>query len=575
VTIETRKGQLLAAFTTPLPIPEVTPPPRSQVMGKPDAELTLQELCLKARKYDLATNRKKAREYYEKVLAQDAGSAAALRGLAVLDFEAGLYGNAVRRLNKALERDPDDGLAWYFLGVSHLRLQNEREALRCARQGALCLGTRALAYDLAGRAHMALGETSEAVAAFRKATELNPKDSKARDHWLLALYAAGEMRSVFRNAEDVSDRHPTDLVPRAILALRGEKQMERFARETRDFVGEDDFEMLETCLTFAQMGLTKEAGQLLSAVCTDEIPLAQRSGLPLYYLAYFASLRDEPATAQVYLKRAAKTIKDYVFPSRPEALDVLKYAVRENPNDAQAHLHIGNLYAHLGRVSEAADHWRKAVRLDSALSIAHRNLGLYALTIDDDAAQAEQAYRQAVKARPKDQTLYRDLAEILMVQDKRPEAIGVLESTPFEKLRRADIIIMLAQAYLDEQRYGDAIDLLESTPYFVNWEGQTVTWNLFSRSHIKRGQERFAAKDFRGALKDFEAALTYPENIGVGRSNEPQEATAQYWRGKALLALGRTEAAHTAWKRGAAGVEGSDEQNTHRELCRTALEKTK
>ncbi len=134
---------------------------------------------------------------------------------------------------------------------------------------------------------------------------------------------------------------------------------------------------------------------------------------------------------------------------------------------------------------------------------------------------------------------------------------------------------MLAQAYFDEHRYGAAIDLLESTPYFVNWEGQTVTWNLFSQSHIKRGQERFEAKDFAGALKDFEAALTYPENIGVGRSNEPQEATAQYWRGKALLALGRTDAAHTAWKLGAAGAEGTDEQNTHRELCRTALEKTK
>ncbi len=575
VTVKTRQGRVLAAFTTPLPIPDVTPPPRSQVMARPDAELTLQETYLKARKYDLATNRKKAREYYEKVLAEDAGYVPALRGLAVLDFEAGLYRDAVGGLKKALDRDPDDGLAWYFLGLSHLRLQNEREALRCARQGALCLETGSLAFDLAGRAHSALGETSQAVDAFRKAKELNPRDAKARDHWLLALYAAGEERLAFENAEDLRAQYPTDLVPRAILALQGDKQMERFAKEARGFLGEDDFEMLETSLMFAQLGLTQEAITLLSAVCTGSVPEAQRGPLPLYYLAYFASLRDETTMAQVYLKRAAKTVRDYVFPSRPEALDVLRYAVRENPNDVQAHLHIGNLYAHLGRVTEAVDHWREAVRLDSSLSIAHRNLGLYALTIDDDVAQAEQAYRKAIDARPKDQTLYRDLAEILMAQDKRPEAIGVLESTPFEKLRRADIIIMLAQAYFDEQRYGAAIDLLESTPYFVNWEGQTVTWNLFSKSHIQRGQARFEAKDFAGALEDFEAALTYPENIGVGRSNEPQEATVQYWRGKALLALGRTDAAHAAWKLGVAGAEGSDEQNTHRELCRTALEKTK
>jgi tetratricopeptide (TPR) repeat protein len=180
-----------------------------------------------------------------------------------------------------------------------------------------------------------------------------------------------------------------------------------------------------------------------------------------------------------------------------------------------------------------------------------------------------------MKARPKDQTLYRDLAEVLLAQERRGEAIEVMESTPFEKLRRADIIIMLAQTYFNGEQYSKAIDLLESTPYFVNWEGQTITWNLFHQSHVKRGQARFEQKNYAGALEDFEASLTYPENIGVGRSNEPKEATAQYWRGRALQALGRLDAARAAWELGAAGVEGSGEQKRSRELCRKALEETR
>jgi len=130
---------------------------------------------------------------------------------------------------------------------------------------------------------------------------------------------------------------------------------------------------------------------------------------------------------------------------------------------------------------------------------------------------------------------------------------------------------VVAQDYLDEQRYTDAIDLLESTPYFVNWEGQTITWDLFNKAHLERGRKRFENKDFRGALQDFEAALTYPENIGVGRSNRPPEAPAQYWRGKALQALERLEDARSAWKQGAAGYAGSGEQNKYRELCKKAL----
>jgi len=375
----------------------------------------------------------------------------------------------------------------------------------------------------------------------------------------------------YKHAEERIAQNPTDLVPRALIALQNKGRMNRFVHQARTFVGEDDFQMLETGLVFGELGLAKEAVELLSEVCVEAVPEKERSPLPIYYLAYFASLQKDRTKARAYLDQAAGIDKDYIFPSRPEAIEVFKYAIEENPDDAYAHLYLGNLYGHLGRLSEAVRHWQKAADLDSSLSVAFRNLGLYAWAIENNLSKAERLYRKAIAARPKDQTLYRDLADVLLAANKRTEAITVLESTPFDKLKRADIIIMLAQAYLDEQRYGDAVVLLESTPYFVNWEGQTITWDLFRRAHLERGQRRFENKDFKGALQDFKAALTYPENIGVGRSNKPQEAQAQYWRGRALEALERFEDARLAWKEGADGHEGSKEQNKYRELCKKAL----
>jgi len=349
--------------------------------------------------------------------------------------------------------------------------------------------------------------------------------------------------------------------------------MNRFVREARDFVGEDEFEMLESGLVFAGAGLANEAGQLLRAACVQTVPEDQRSPLPLYYLAYFTSMQNDKARAKAYLDRAAGMHRDFVFPSRPEEVAVFEYAVKNNPEDAHAHLHLGNLYSHLDRQEQAVRHWSRAVELDSSLSVAFRNLGLHSWSVEEDLPKAEGFYRKAITARPKDQTLYRDLADILLAAKRRPDAIKTLESTPYEKIRRADIIIMLAQMYLDEHQYTDTIDLLESTPYFVNWEGQTITWDLFHKAHLERGRQRFEDEDFAGALHDFEASLTYPENIGVGRSNRPQEASAQYWRGKALLALGRLEEARSAWKEGAAGHKGSGRQNEHIELCKKALSK--
>jgi tetratricopeptide (TPR) repeat protein len=568
VTIRTRRGVVLASFTTPLPIPKTEPPTRAAWADKPDAELTIEEKHLKAQKLDLAMNRKKAREGYEAVLAGDPGYGPALRALAILDTEAARYDDAIARLHKAVERDPGDGLAWYFLGVNRLRTHAPKEALGCARQASLCLEVRALAFDLAGRAHAALAERQEAVEAFRKAVSLNPKDAVARDHLLVALYAAGETDAAFKQAQEAVQRCPTDLVPRAVLALKGAKEMKTFAAQVRQVVGEDEFQMLETSLLFAELGLDREAAELICAVCVDAVGQEEPSPLPMYYLAW---LTKGTSKTKSWLQRAAATRRDCVFLSRPEELRVIEYAIAANPQDAQARLFIGNLYAHLGRTTEAAGHWRKAVELDPSLSVAWRNLGLYAWAEENDLAKAAGFYRKAIDARPKDQTLYRDLAEILLSQGKRPDAITLLESTPPDRLRRADVIILLAQAYVDEKLYDETIGLLESTPYFVNWEGQTITWDLYHRAHMARGRIRFDGKDFAGAVADFEAALAYPENIGVGRSNQPQEAAAQYWRGKALQSLGRLEQAKSAWREGAAGLEGSADQNKHRDLCREAL----
>ena len=381
---------------------------------------------------------------------------------------------------------------------------------------------------------------------------------------------------------DIDRLRPTDLVSRSVAALRDAGAMRRLAEQTRTCLGEREFEILETSLVLAEVGLVKEAARIVRAVLVDGVADAERTPLPLYYLAYFSARQgDQPAT-RAYLQRAAKIDKDFVFASRPEEVEILKFAVETNPGDANAHLHLGNLDANLGRLDEAAGEWQRAADLKPLLAMAQRNLGLLAWA-KADLAKAELCYRKAVAARPSDQTLFRDLGEILIAAGKRPEAIRLMETMPARGMRRAEITVNLAQAYADEKRYDDAVKLLESTPYFVNWEGQDVTWRLFSKAHVERGRERFEKEDFSAALVDFEAALTYPANLNVGRSNRSRVAAAQYWRGKALEALGRRAEAVSAWKEGAAGSdggsqgtksgEGSDEQDQYRERCRQALEK--
>jgi tetratricopeptide (TPR) repeat protein len=480
-------------------------------------------------------------------------------------------------LRKALDRDSDDGLCWYYLGASQLRLGNPHEALRCGYRAARCPATVSTGYDLAGRAAMRLGDRTGALAAFEKAVRANGDDAAALDHLMVALFGAGQEDAGHALAARRLSENPTALLPQAFRALGNERAVAlqavaQFARHARGFVGEDDFELLDSSLVCAELGLFDVAAEIVQATCVDAVPPSDRSFLPLYYLAWYTAQRGpgHAEAARRWLAQAAAAKAERVFASRPEELEILRYAAKENPGDAQAHLQLGCLLANLGRVEEALPAWQKAAELNPKLSIAWRNLGLAAAARSDLAA-AEQHYRKALAARPSDQTLHRDLAEILIAAERRPDAIRVLETMPLEGVRRADITVMLAEAYVAESRWEDCLKLLEATPYFVNWEGQDVTWRLFNRAHIERGRQRLEKGDAKGALADFEAALTYPANLNVGRSHKPEEAPAQYWRGRALAALGRAAEARTAWQTGAAGADVPGAQNEYRQKCREAL----
>ena len=143
-------------------------------------------------------------------------------------------------------------------------------------------------------------------------------------------------------------------------------------------LGDDDFELLETSLAFAEFGLLNEAGQIVKAACVDAVPPEQRSFMPFYYLAWLDSQRGESESAQQWLHEAAKTSKDRVFASRSEEIPILPYAIEKNPADGQAHLQLGCLLANLGRSLEAVHYWEQAAELGAG-SIAWRNLGLVAV----------------------------------------------------------------------------------------------------------------------------------------------------------------------------------------------------
>jgi tetratricopeptide (TPR) repeat protein len=328
---------------------------------------------------------------------------------------------------------------------------------------------------------------------------------------------------------------------------------------------------MEAGIIFSNIGLIQEAILVLESGCINNVPPDKQNLLILYQLGYLYSRAGNNEKAGYYLEKASNSYRDFIFASRPEDEDALKYAISRYPNDALAIFQLGNLYGNFGRLDEAAEFWNKAVAIDPSMSIPWRNLGLYYWVKKEDYSKSEICYRNAIKARPYDQTLYRDFAEMLVDNGRRPEAIGLLEKMQFKGTKRSDVIIDLAQYYLDEKKYDESINLLTSVPYFVNWEGSSITWDIFNQANVGKGIDLYNNKNYKGALVAFETALTFPENLDVGKSDYDGLAKAMFWKGKALLAMGKSAEAINTWKTGSGLPGGTEEQNQYISLCRSLV----
>lgn len=578
IRLESADGIVLAEYTSPLPVPERTPPANAEENPVDTAE----EAWLQGVTAEEQIRRGGSRAAYEKALTFDPDFVPALRALAELDLESGLYDNAAARLEQALARDAKDSMSWYYLGAARLEQNRLDDAIACGYRVVAQLDEKPLGFDIVGRALMRQGLYAQAAQAFEQAVALSPRDTCVREHWLAALHASGNTKRARAEARKLLNDDPLNFVAGAIFAFARERSVAPFTKKMKAVGGELEFEFITLSLFFDDLGLTKDALTLLDAAYAEDLPAVEQvlylhpvpdpreSPLPWYLMAYYASKLERANDEVRYLKRAKAADPRYAFPAHAEFERVLQYAANADPQDAGAHLYLGNLYAGLGRLDEAVAAWEAAAALPDASSVAYRNLGLYAWKKSEDFDRAVQLYKQAIAAMPSDQTLYQDAANILIAQDKRNEAITLLESMPMELPWRGDATVLLARTYNNVARYDDSIALLDGA-YFSNWENNSQSWREWSSAHLARGKQRIDAGNAEGALQDFEAALTYPDNLGVGRSENPEEAEAYYWKGKALAALNRTEEAKAAWTAGAKGAQGSENQNEYVKRCAEAL----
>ncbi|MCX6577448.1 MAG: DUF5107 domain-containing protein [Candidatus Aminicenantes bacterium] len=558
----TSDGKELISYKTqkrpsaPMPSP-VTPP------AAPKDIPTIEELYLTGLRLEQFYNPAlEPYPYYEEALKRDPDDYRLNTALGLLYLKRGMYQEAEEKLQRAVQRAtknytrPKDGEALYYLGVS-LRSQGKLKKA----EDAFFRATWSAAWE--GPAFFQLAELASTREDFSKALELvdsslaaNAKNTKAlnlKSALLRKLKKFGEARKI---ASAILASDPLDFWAghELYLAFTGDGRKEEADSATEALfvrMRTDAPNYLELAVDYGNCGLLQEAIEVLMRLTESKSRGAALFPLLHYFLGYYWDQKGEAEKARSCVLKAAAMPLDYCFPFQSECLDVLSWAQRINPEDARAPYYLGNYLFDL-QPEKAMAEWEKSVALDNSFSISHRNLGLAYARVKNDVPRAISYLEKAVACNENDPRLYFELDQLYEAGLSDPQKrLALLE-------KNHNVVSLRDDALTRE--------------HFHVWEGGGEIHGIFIEAHLLRGQDFMAAKKHSQALGDFEAALTYPENLDVAApASGGGSAKIYYWIGMAYEALGQKAKAGASFEKAAAFRHGWSEPGYYQAL---ALQKT-
>jgi Flp pilus assembly protein TadD len=291
---------------------------------------------------------------------------------AVAEAESALekqdYARAEKLLLPVVELDPKDYRAWFDLAFVYNATERRSDAINSYRKS-VAIKPDVFAANLnLGLLLAAAGNNDEAAKFLSAATQLKPESNPAVS--LTRAYIAlgrvltpakpAEAANAFRKAAELS---PKETEPHLLAAAVLEKQ--------NDFSGAE--------------------AEYKKAVALD--PAAR-----------------------------ASLVRLYVNANRlPEAESMLRESVKQNPNDASAHLQLGRLLSKSGNPAAAAEEFEAGLKASP-----HDPELLHEVAATEAAAKkygdAAVRYQQLVQANPKDARLHHEYGAVLLHQHKSAEA---------------------------------------------------------------------------------------------------------------------------------------------------------
>jgi tetratricopeptide (TPR) repeat protein len=555
-------GHELVAYSpvrlTPEEMPKpVTPPPAPKDI-KTNEELYFAGMRLQ----QFHASSPDPEDYWNEALLRDPSDSRVNTALGITRYKQARYPEAETFLRKALERPtnkfttPRDAEPLYYLALTLKAEGKFDEAYKNFYLVTWNLPWRAAGYYGLAEIAASRGNLAAALDFVNRSLDNNELNIRAVNLKAAILRHMGKKQEAIQALAATHRIDPLDvrtMAERWLASGTPESRTELTAAMTQ-FPATAE----ETAVEYLNAGLWSDGTEILSQAIASAPDQTKIQPLIYYYRGYFAEKLNQPQKAAEDYALAAKMPSDYVFPFQNEAIEVLRAAMKTNPQDARAPYYLGNLLFD-SQPDEAIALWQSSAALDPSNAIVHRNLGI-ALSHRKSGGSLDKAIAQmelAVSLPHKYPLHFTELDEMYEAEGAAPEKrLALLEENRDVVAQRDDSLAREINLLVATGKFDQAITLLGSKEFAV-WESGTLSVaDDWADAHILRGRLHLQDKQYQEAIADFKAALEIPANL-PSEERINREPEADYYLGKAYQALGDQDQAKQYWQKSSAPEKAS------------------
>jgi tetratricopeptide (TPR) repeat protein len=329
-------------------------------------------------------------------------------------------------------------------------------------------------------------------------------------------------------------------------------------------------QLLETVTDYGSLGAVDEALALLSQA--DASGGVYASPLVKYYAGYYRLQTGRTEQARALFGRAAGVPSDYCFPFRHEELRMLSAAAELCRSDANTWYYLGNVCYYLDQRERGIAAWEQAVAFDPSHALALRNLGFAYGRIPEKRELAVTRYQAAIRSDPQNVACVLELDKLFEKTGRDAATRLALLESHLATVEKSDpTMLRLAYLYNELGQYDKALAILTTRRFHV-WEGAAALHQPFVDACLLRGLAKLASGQAAEALRDFQIANTYPENLQAGRPGDAgQGPKIHYYTSQAYRLLGEAAQAQAELRKALAGRVADGEMSYYRWLAHREL----